>query len=110
MRKKISPVRKKTTTKISPVRIKKKKNISGEEKTSPVRKKISLVRKKISLVRKKPSHRPILKGTSFQSDNYDNIMTIIFFFFKVRSNNWESETGDSSSTCSRKAKVLSPTY
>ena len=25
---------------------------------------------------------------------------------KVRSNNWESETGDSSSTCSRKTKVL----
>ena len=28
------------------------------------------------------------------------------FLFKVRSNNWESETGDSSSTCSRKTKVI----
>ena len=28
------------------------------------------------------------------------------FLFEVRSNNWESETGDSSSTCSRKTKVI----
>ena len=55
---------------ISPVR----------KKISPVRKKISPLRKKISPVRKKPFHRPTLKGTSFQSDNCDNIMTIIFFF------------------------------
>ena len=102
---------------ISPVRIKKKqKNISGEKKN------ISSEEKKYLQWGKRYLHwgkKYLQWGKNLFTDQLwkelhfnPTIVTILwklFSFFKVRSNNWESETGDSSSTCSRKAKVLSPT-